>query len=70
MAFTDVAPVAKVHFLVIPKIKDGLSGISKAEDRHKHILGHMMTVVAKVAQQEGLAERGYRVVINDGKDGC
>ena len=34
LAFVDVNPVADSHFLVIPKKRDGLSGISKAEDRH------------------------------------
>ena len=42
LAFRDVAPVAKTHFLVIPKDRDGLTGISKAEDRHAALLGHMI----------------------------
>ena len=70
LAFRDIAPVAKTHFLVIPKNRDGLTGISKAEDRHAALLGHLMVVVAKVAKQEGLDASGYRTVINDGKEGC
>ena len=70
LAFRDIAPVAKTHFLVIPKDRDGLTGISAAEERHKQLLGHLMVVCAKVAKQEGLAESGYRTVINDGKEGC
>ena len=62
-------PVTPTHFLVIPKKRDGLTGISKAEDRHEQLLGHLMLVVAKVAKQEGLDENGYRIVINDGKHG-
>ena len=50
LAFRDVNPVAPVHFLVIPKNRDGLSGISKAEDRHVALLGHLMKVVAIVAK--------------------
>ena len=34
LAFRDIAPVAPTHFLVIPKNRDGLTGISKAEERH------------------------------------
>ena len=68
LAFRDINPQAPVHILVIPKVKDGLSGISKAEDRHAAILGKMMVAVAKIGQQEGLSE-GYRVVINDGANG-
>jgi len=70
LAFRDIAPVAKVHFLVIPKDRDGLTGLSKAEDRHADLLGHLMVVAAKVANQEGLGTNGYRIVINEGKEGC
>ena len=69
LAFRDIQPIAKVHFLVIPKDRDGLSQLSKAEDRHASLLGHLMVVAAKVAKQEGL-EEGYRIAINDGKFGC
>ena len=70
LAFSDVAPVAKTHFLVIPKNRDGLTGISKAEEKHAALLGHLMVVCAKVAKQEGLDGSGYRTVINDGAEGC
>ena len=42
---------------------------SKAEEKHKELLGHLMFTAAKVAAQEGLDD-GYRVVINNGKFGC
>ena len=70
LAFRDIAPVAATHFLVIPKNRDGLTGISKAEPRHEALLGHLMVVAAKVAAQENLANDGYRVVINEGRHGC
>ena len=70
LAFRDIAPVAKVHFLVIPKDRDGLTGLSKAEDRHAALLGHMMVAAAKTAEQEGMGQSGYRLVINEGKHGC
>jgi histidine triad (HIT) family protein len=70
MAFRDVAPLAKAHFLVIPKDRKGLSQLCNADDSHAAMLGHLMVTVAKVAKQEGLDQSGYRVVINDGKDGC
>lgn len=68
IAFRDIAPTAAVHFLVIPKNRDGLTELDKAEDRHVGLLGHLMLVATKVAKQEGL-EEGYRVVINNGKHG-
>ena len=51
LAFRDVAPVAKTHFLVIPKDRDGLSQLSKAESRHKELLGHLMFVASQVARE-------------------
>ncbi|EAS04975.3 scavenger mRNA decapping enzyme carboxy-term-binding protein (macronuclear) [Tetrahymena thermophila SB210] len=69
LAFKDVSPQAPVHILLIPKVKDGLTQLQKAEERHKDILGHLMLKVAEIAQQNNLQE-GYRVVINDGKLGC
>jgi histidine triad (HIT) family protein len=67
-AFRDIAPVAPTHILVIPKHKDGLSGISKAEEKHEAILGKLLIAAAKVAKLENL-EQGYRLVINEGKHG-
>ena len=61
--------VAPEHFLVIPKAKDGLSKIDKAEERHKHILGHLLWVASHVAEERSL-DKGYRVVINNGEHGC
>ena len=69
MAFKDAFPVAPKHFLVIPKNRDGLTGISKAEDHHESLLGHIMIIGAKVAKEQGMTD-GYRVVINEGKEGC
>ncbi|MQL88806.1 hypothetical protein Taro_021372 [Colocasia esculenta] len=69
LAFRDIAPQAPTHIIIIPKVRDGLTGISKAEERHCEILGHLMYVTKLVAKQEGLDD-GYRVVINDGRNGC
>ena len=70
LAFRDINAVAKVHFLVIPKDRQGLTQLCMADDSHAALLGHLMVVAAKTAKQEGLATDGYRVVINDGKHGC
>jgi histidine triad (HIT) family protein len=69
LAFRDIAPQAPTHFLVIPKDRDGLSMLEKAEERHEAMIGHLMVVAAKVATQEGLAE-GYRVMVNNGVHGA
>ncbi len=69
LAFRDIAPVAKTHVLVIPKDRDGLSQLSKADARHKPLLGHLMWAASHVAALEGLGA-GWRLVVNDGKEGC
>jgi len=69
LAFRDINPQGPVHFLVIPKNKDGLNKLSSAEPRHKELLGHLLYTAAEVARKEGLAE-GFRTVINDGVNGA
>ncbi|KAK3405319.1 hypothetical protein EUGRSUZ_K01707 [Eucalyptus grandis] len=69
LAFRDISPQAPTHILIIPKVKDGLSGLSKAEERHCEILGRLLYTAKLVAKQEGL-EDGFRIVINDGPSGC
>ncbi|KAF4695489.1 Histidine triad nucleotide-binding protein 2, mitochondrial [Perkinsus olseni] len=67
-AFRDVNPVAPVHVLLIPKHKGRLTRLSKATEKDKDLLGHMMVTVPKVASAAGLDE--YRLVINDGASAC
>ncbi|XP_046917611.2 histidine triad nucleotide binding protein 1 [Dermatophagoides farinae] len=68
VAFDDINPVAPVHFLVIPR--KPITQLSKTTDDDEKILGHMMSVVRKVAEQKGLATNGYRLVMNNGRHGC
>lgn len=68
MAFRDISPQGPVHIILIPKDRDGLTQLSKAEERHTQILGHLLVTAAKVAKQEKL--EGFRLVINDGPQGC
>ncbi|EAR84321.2 scavenger mRNA decapping enzyme carboxy-term-binding protein (macronuclear) [Tetrahymena thermophila SB210] len=69
LAFKDINPQAPVHFVLIPKNRDGLTQLSKAEDRHKNLLGHLMVAVSKIAAQEPLLKDGFRIVVNDGLHG-
>ena len=62
LAFRDIAPQAKTHFLVIPKIRAGLTRLSRATEDHKMLLGHLMYTASVVAKQEKL-DAGYRCVI-------
>ncbi|KFB48648.1 protein kinase C inhibitor, putative [Anopheles sinensis] len=56
-----------VHFLVIPR--KTIPQLSKASEEDEALLGHLMVVGKKVAAEQGL-EEGFRVVINDGKNGA
>lgn len=69
LAFRDINPQAPVHILLIPKIRDGLTQLSKAEPRHAEILGHLLYTAQVVAEGEGISE-GYRIVINNGPSAC
>jgi diadenosine tetraphosphate (Ap4A) HIT family hydrolase len=69
LAFRDINPQAPVHVVLVPKQRDGLTQLSKASERNKDVLGELLFAAKVVADQEGLAQ-GFRVVINDGPDGC
>ncbi|XP_042480910.1 14 kDa zinc-binding protein [Macadamia integrifolia] len=69
LAFRDITPQAPTHIVIVPKVKDGLTGLSKAEERHCDILGYLLYTAKLVAKQEGLND-GFRIVINDGPKGC
>ncbi|KMT14942.1 hypothetical protein BVRB_3g064520 [Beta vulgaris subsp. vulgaris] len=69
LAFRDINPQAPTHIVIIPKVKDGLSGLSKAEEKHCDILGRLLYTAKLVAKQENLDD-GFRIVINDGPTGC
>ncbi|KAK1325850.1 14 kDa zinc-binding protein [Acorus calamus] len=69
LAFHDINPQAPVHVLVIPKFRDGLTGLGKAEPRHGEILGHLLYAAKVVAEKEGIVD-GFRVVINNGPGAC
>ena len=65
-AFYDIDPQAPTHFLVIPKAH--IQSVSAVTEETAPIVGHIFSVIAKVAAEEGLS-RGYRVVSNIGEQG-
>jgi len=66
LAFHDVAPQAPVHVLVIPK--KPIVSIAALADEDSELMAHLWTVIRDLAKQLKL-ERGYRVVVNCGRDG-
>ena len=67
LAFKDVAPQAPTHVLVIPKKEIPSLAELTAEDQA--LVGHILLVTKRLADDLGLATDGYRVVTNCGSDG-
>ncbi len=67
LVIRDINPQAPVHFLVIPKTV--IPRIGEAAPEQQALLGHLLLTAASVAKAEGVAESGFRVVINHGPDG-
>lgn len=67
LAFRDLNPQAPVHLLFIPKRP--LATLNDATANDAELLGKLLLAAAAYAKQEGLAERGYRTVINCNEDG-
>lgn len=69
-AFHDINPWAPVHFLLIPKVH--IASMAQVGPEHAELLGHMMSLVPRLALQEGCRpypEGGYRLLCNTGGDG-
>jgi histidine triad (HIT) family protein len=64
LAFRDIDAKAPVHILIVPK-KD-IARVSEAQAGDEPLLGHLLTVGAEIARQEGIDGTGYRLVINKG----
>jgi histidine triad (HIT) family protein len=67
IAFRDINPQAPVHIVIIPrKHIPSLSDLSQSDSA---LVGRLVTIANKLAEDEGIAEKGYRVVINCGPEG-
>jgi histidine triad (HIT) family protein len=67
VAFRDISPQAPTHILIVPR--KAIHRIAEAQAEDQQLLGHLLLKAAEVAKQVGLAENGYRLVINNGRDG-
>lgn len=64
VAFRDVAPTAPVHVLLVPR--KPIPDIAAATAEDAALLAHLMLKVGDIARAEGLAEGGFRTVMNTG----
>ena len=65
-AFRDINPKAPTHVLIIPNYC--IPTVNDIRDDDEKVLGHLFTVAAKIAKQEGIAESGYRLLVNCNRD--
>lgn len=67
LAFRDISPQAPVHILVVPK--SVIPRVAAAAQDDAALLGKLLIAASSVAAQQGIAESGFRLVINNGRDG-
>ena len=67
VAFRDINPVAPTHLLIIPK--KHIPSLAHLSETELPIIGHMVKVANQLAREGGVAESGYRLVINCGEQG-
>jgi histidine triad (HIT) family protein len=67
IAFRDINPRAPVHILIVPKRH--IPSLNELTEEDAPLLGHMVAVAKKLAEGEGILERGYHLVINCGREG-
>ena len=68
MAFRDINPQAPVHVLVIPKVE--IATVNDIEPGQAELIGKMVLAAQQIAREEGIAEDGYRLVVNCNRHGC
>ncbi len=65
-AFYDISPMAPVHVLIIPK--QHIASVNEVTSENSAVIAHIYEVAAKLAKELGIAESGYRIVTNCGKN--
>ncbi len=68
LCFHDNSPEAPTHLLLIPK--KPIPRVTAAEKEDQELLGHLLLKAGDIAREQGVAESGFRLVINNGPHGC
>jgi histidine triad (HIT) family protein len=66
-AFRDIHPVAPTHLLLVPN--KHIASLNEVESEDEPVLGRLFTLARKLAEQEGISEKGYRLIVNTGPHG-
>jgi histidine triad (HIT) family protein len=67
VAFKDINPQAPVHILIVPRKR--IPKLTAVDDSDAEILGRMVIVAKKIAKDFGLDHDGFRLLMNEGKNG-
>jgi histidine triad (HIT) family protein len=67
VAFRDVSPQAPIHVLVIPKTH--IASLAELTEGQEELVGRLVILARNLAEKEGIAKRGYRLIINCGSEG-
>jgi len=67
LAFRDISPQAPTHVLIIPKTH--ITSLAQLTEEQQELAGRLIIIAKKLAEKEGIAKRGYRLVINCGPEG-
>jgi len=68
LAFRDIAPQAPVHVLVVPKAE--IATVNDIQPGQAELIGKMVLAAQQIAADEGIAEDGFRLVMNCNRHGC
>lgn len=66
-AFRDIHPVAPTHILIIPN--QHIDSVNEIKTANEALIGYLFNIARQLAKQEGIAETGYRLIMNNGRDG-
>ncbi len=67
VAFRDLSPQAPTHILIIPRRH--IASLNELQAEDEGLVGHLFTVAGEIARAEGIADAGYRTVLNCNEDG-
>lgn len=66
-AFRDLNPAAPTHILIVPN--KHIASVNQLADEDESLMGHLFTTAKRLAAQEGIAESGYRLIVNTNAHG-
>jgi histidine triad (HIT) family protein len=67
IAFRDINPKAPLHLIIIPR--KHIPSLDQLKESDTALVGRMVVVANKLAKDEGVAEKGYRLAVNCGQEG-